>query len=146
VVGSAPDRDDALFPSGEWLGFYVQSGCRWRQELALAFADGGLHGSGGDGIGAFAIRGRYDRSSLEVVWQKHYLGAHTVDYRGFREGKGIWGTWELAGQRGGFQIWPRRAAAATTAGTAQDAMPACEPVRYFRLAPAFSAALPVRRV
>ena len=28
-------------------------------------------------------------------------------YRGFREGKGIWGTWEITIQyHGGFHIWP----------------------------------------
>jgi hypothetical protein len=33
-----------------------------------------------------------------------------VFYRGFREGKGIWGTWEIAIlSRGGFHIWPRQA-------------------------------------
>jgi hypothetical protein len=33
-----------------------------------------------------------------------------VAYRGFREGKGIWGTWEITVlNRGGFHIWPKRA-------------------------------------
>lgn len=27
-------------------------------------------------------------------------------YRGFREGKGIWGLWELPNESGGFHIWP----------------------------------------
>ena len=35
-----------------------------------------------------------------------YPGRHSVSYRGFREGKGIWGTWELGAYRGGFHIWP----------------------------------------
>ena len=31
-------------------------------------------------------------------------------YRGFREGKGIWGTWEITiRDHGGFHIWPRQA-------------------------------------
>jgi hypothetical protein len=30
-----------------------------------------------------------------------------VFYRGFREGKGIWGTWEISViGHGGFHIWP----------------------------------------
>lgn len=30
-----------------------------------------------------------------------------VFYRGFREGKGIWGTWEITNfAHGGFHIWP----------------------------------------
>jgi hypothetical protein len=116
----APDPDDELFPSGEWTGFYVQYGVQWRQDLVLTFADGGVRGSGGDALGPFAIRGRYDRAALEVTWQKSYLGAHTVDYRGFREGKGIWGTWELAPLRGGFKIWPRRAGEEVEADAASE--------------------------
>ena len=55
------------------------------------------------------FRSFYDCASLECAWTKAYLGRHTVHYRGFREGKGIWGVWELEpGQRGGFSIWPRR--------------------------------------
>ena len=35
---------------------------------------------------------------------------HDVFYRGFREGKGIWGTWEIGSYcGGGFHIWPRQA-------------------------------------
>jgi hypothetical protein len=30
-----------------------------------------------------------------------------VTFRGFREGKGIWGTWEIGSAwKGGFHIWP----------------------------------------
>ena len=37
------------------------------------------------------------------------MGRHDVAYRGFREGKGIWGTWEINTlAHGGFQIWPKR--------------------------------------
>ncbi len=36
--------------------------------------------------------------------------AHDVFYRGFREDKGIWGTWEITHfARGGFHIWPQHA-------------------------------------
>ena len=48
----------------------------------------------------------------ECHWTKTYLGSHEVFYRGFREGKGIWGTWEIGGGlwgRGGFHIWPKAA-------------------------------------
>ena len=44
------------------------------------------------------------------MWMKQYVGKHTVGYRGFNEGKGIWGTWtltDLGGTfTGGFHIWP----------------------------------------
>src|SRR5690606_30265422 len=53
---------------------------------------------------------RYDAASRECYWTKSYVGAHDVYYRGFREGKGIWGTWEITIQyHGGFHIWPRGA-------------------------------------
>jgi hypothetical protein len=79
-------------------------------DLGLIFADGNLTGDGLDDIGRFLIRGRYDAASRECHWTKTYVGAHDVFYRGFREGKGIWGTWEI-GQlnHGGFHIWPRQA-------------------------------------
>lgn len=116
--------DEGLFPSGEWTGFYVQNGERHRQDLVLTFGNGFVRGSGGDGVGGFGIRGRYDAATLEVVWTKVYLGAHSVYYRGFREGKGIWGTWEIGSYcRGGFQIWPKRAGEAVAA-TQAEAEPA----------------------
>jgi len=48
-----------------------------------------------------------------------------VFYRGFREGKGIWGTWEITPfDHGGFHIWPKRAGAGETeAAAAENAKP-----------------------
>jgi hypothetical protein len=78
--------------------------------LYLAFANGSINGDGQDDIGRFLIRGRYDSASLECHWTKSYIGAHDVFYRGFREGKGLWGTWEIGSEgHGGFHIWPRQA-------------------------------------
>jgi hypothetical protein len=54
------------------------------------------------------IHGRFDAKSRDCYWTKSYVGAHDVFYRGFREGKGIWGTWEISDDyHGGFHIWPR---------------------------------------
>ncbi len=79
-------------------------------DLHLTFAQGRLNGEGTDDIGQFIIRGRYDSGTRECYWTKTYIGSHDVFYRGFREGKGIWGTWEITIQfHGGFHIWPRRA-------------------------------------
>jgi hypothetical protein len=100
---------DSLFPSGPWTGFYTQGPARARHRmwLSLSFVEGRLTGHGDDDIGRFCLTGRYDAASLECHWTKTYLGAHDVFYRGFREGKGIWGTWEIrAFDRGGFHIWP----------------------------------------
>jgi hypothetical protein len=79
-------------------------------ELSLTFANGNMSGDGVDDVGRFLIKGRYDAATCECYWTKSYVGAHDVFYRGFREGKGIWGTWEITIQyHGGFHIWPRQA-------------------------------------
>ena len=100
-----------MFPSGPWTGFYNYGpGDRHRMELQLTFAEGRMSGEGKDDVGAFLIKGRYDSSNLECHWTKTYIGAHDVFYKGFREGKGIWGTWEITiRDHGGFHIWPRSA-------------------------------------
>ncbi len=85
-------------------------------DLQLTFANGNMTGDGNDDIGRFLIKGRYDDASRECYWTKTYVGAHDVFYRGFREGKGIWGTWEITIQsHGGFHIWPRHAGEGETA-------------------------------
>ena len=101
---------DSLYPSGPWTGFYnYHPGDRHRMDLQLTFTEGRLTGTGSDDVGNFRIRGRYDTNAGECYWTKNYLGAHDVFYRGFREGKGIWGTWEITiRDHGGFHIWPRR--------------------------------------
>src|SRR5208283_1186773 len=102
---------EPLFPSGPWTGFYnYRPGDRHRMELQLTFAQGNLSGSGIDDIGRFLIKGGYDAASRECHWTKTYVGSHDVFYRGFREGKGIGGTWEIGIlSHGGFHIWPRGA-------------------------------------
>jgi hypothetical protein len=89
--------------------------------LGLTFANGNVDGDGTDDIGTFRIHGRYDAASKECHWIKSYLGAHDVFYRGFREGKGIWGTWEIGlSAHGGFHIWPRQSGEGETAGEAEE--------------------------
>ena len=98
------------FPSGEWMGFYnYRPGDRHRMHLQLTFANGTINGIGNDDVGRFVIKGQYDPQTRECWWRKTYLGAHAVFYRGFREGRGIWGTWEITiRDHGGFHIWPRQ--------------------------------------
>jgi len=107
----APDTDPD-FPSGEWTGFWLQNDglgpAKYRQDLHLTFRQGVMSGAGSDAIGRFAIRGRYDAEEREAWWSKQYLGGHAVYYHGYREIKGIWGTWDIHGWTGGFHIWPRR--------------------------------------
>ena len=115
--------NEALFPSGPWTGFYnYRPGDRHRMDLHLTFAQGNLRGDGVDDIGRFLIKGRYDAASRECYWTKTYVGAHDVFYRGFREGKGIWGTWEITIQpHGGFPFWPRQAGEGEAAAEAAAA-------------------------
>lgn len=98
-------------------------------DLILEFHDGKMTGEGSDGIGAFIISGAYSAQTGECSWLKQYVGRHGVDYQGFREGKGIWGTWMVGGGKGGFQIWPlsEGAPAAVAAETEEKEQPLLAP-------------------
>ncbi len=102
---------DDVFPSGPWTGFYnYQPGDRHRMDLHLTFGNGRISGNGNDDVGRFTICGRYDVTTKECWWTKSYPGSHDVSYRGFREGKGIWGAWDIkVFAHGGFHIWPKQA-------------------------------------
>lgn len=99
---------DMDFPSGPWTGFYNcgRNARRHRMDLVLTFADHTVSGDGSDDVGQFGVTGGFDESNGECYWIKTYLGGHDVHYRGFREGKGIWGLWDLPNESGGFHIWP----------------------------------------
>jgi hypothetical protein len=98
-------------------------------DLDLTFAAGRLSGDGNDDVGRFMIHGQYDANTLECSWTKTYVGRHDVAYRGFREGKGIWGTWEITVlNRGGFHIWPKRAGEGDTETATAEKEPSAEAV------------------
>ena len=99
---------DVDFPSGQWIGFYTypNKSKRYLMDLVLEFKNGAVSGEGADGIGFFGIDGRYFPNEAECTWIKTYYGRHSVEYSGFREKKGIWGTWTIAQTKGGFHIWP----------------------------------------
>ena len=105
-------ESDPRFPSGKWVGFFTDKRLpgKHQMEMILSFANGSMVGSGRDWVGAFNIDGAYQLNDGLCVFVKQYVGKHTVGYRGFNEGKGIWGTWELTdgGHKftGGFHIWP----------------------------------------
>ncbi len=96
------------FPSGPWTGFYKYGDTtkKHRMNLVLTFANHIISGDGRDDLGVFFVAGRFDDANGECYWTKTYVGAHDVYYRGFCEGKGIWGLWELRSDSGGFHIWP----------------------------------------
>ncbi|MGZ3380150.1 MAG: hypothetical protein ACXVBB_07770 [Isosphaeraceae bacterium] len=80
---------------------------RHQMELHLTFRQGVMTGEGRDRIGSFLIRGRYQVEDGQCWWTKRYIGKHDVSYRGYNEGKGIWGLWEIPPSwKGGFHIWP----------------------------------------
>lgn len=100
---------DPRFPSGEWTGFFLQpvlTGRHW-MDLRLTFRGGIIKGEGRDWVGEFLFQGKYDLESGRCWWTKSYIGKHSIYYKGYNEGKGIWGIWEWdAPWRGGFHIWP----------------------------------------
>jgi hypothetical protein len=131
---SSPERGDLetdpRFPSGPWTGFFLQEAIpgRHRMELHLTFVGGGLSGEGRDWVGQFILRGRYTVGDGTCHWTKRYLGKHDVFYKGFNEGKGIWGVWEIPASggagpwRGGFHIWPEGMPAPDDAHLTEEAV------------------------
>jgi hypothetical protein len=109
-TAEAPDLEtDPRFPSGPWAGYFLQPEVpgRHRMELRLTFRDGRFTGEGRDRVGPFTINGVYEVAGGTCSWLKQYVGRHRVFYRGYNEGKGIWGVWTLPPYyRGGFHIWP----------------------------------------
>jgi hypothetical protein len=111
---ATPHETDSRFPSGPWTGFFTQPLVPGRHlmELHLTFRNGVMAGEGRDWVGKFVITGRYTLGDGRCHWTKRYLGKHDVFYKGFNEGKGIWGAWEIPAtelslrQTGGFYIWP----------------------------------------
>lgn len=105
-------ESDARFPSGPWVGFFLDARIpgKHRMELRLTFQGGSMSGMGRDWVGDFVVRGRYSTDDGKCHFNKGYIARHTILYNGFNEGKGIWGTWELTHEgltfRGGFHIWP----------------------------------------
>ena len=118
---------DPRFPSGPWTGYFLQHGSKGMMELHITFLQGALTGEGRDYVGRFVLRGRYELGDGKCYWTKRYLSKHDVFYQGYSEGKGIWGTWEIAmrsgflGDRGGFHIWPKGMATAEQHQLAEQA-------------------------
>jgi hypothetical protein len=107
-------EQDPRFPSGPWLGFYLQYWLPGRHptRVHLAWQKGRLEGRGRDEVGTYTVEGSYDLGTGRCEWTKQYLGRHAVIYRGVAAGAGVWGVWELRQlgglftDRGGFHIWP----------------------------------------
>jgi len=107
---SADLEQDDRFPSGPWNGFWTQRSTKGRQSLGLTFSAGAVTGDGTDFVGEFLCRGVYSTDAGTLHMTKTY-STHRLEYVGFAEGDGIWGTWTLrqAGRevdKGGFHLWP----------------------------------------
>jgi len=74
--------------------------------LHIKFAGGSMNARGDDPIGAFTCSGLYSEDTGDVAWTKKYVAAHDVNYKGVRDGRGIWGNWNIGYVQGGFHIWP----------------------------------------
>ena len=96
------------FPSGPWTGYWQRGRKKVPQDLELTFADGVVRGAGWDAEGEFVIKGSYDEASGEVRWTRKYADRASVRCRGFRDGRGIWGTCQGGVGVGGFHVWPLR--------------------------------------
>jgi hypothetical protein len=123
---------DARFPSGKWLGFFLQAQGsrpgRHKMELNLSFKNGALSGECRDWVGHSLIHGSYSTADGQCHWIKRYSGRHHIQYDGYNEGKGIWGTWEIPPVinsgllwRGGFHIWPEGMADPTEPELSEEA-------------------------
>src|SRR5947209_2836878 len=68
---------DSRFPSGEWVGFWMQrriyGAKKKRVEFLLRFAGGVVTGEGRDCIDECVIHGRYDVASGEVTFHKRHV-------------------------------------------------------------------------
>jgi hypothetical protein len=101
---------DSRFPSGPWIGFFLDRRLARRNwmDLSLTFKGGLITGSGRDYVGRFGVSGCYNVEDGKCFWKKAYIGLHTVTYDGYNEGRGVWGIWKIVedGLQGGFHVWP----------------------------------------
>ena len=102
-----PDRDQP--PSGNWVGFFLES---YRPErgwmrMHLQSVSGVIQGEGVDYVGPWSSQGTFDVETGTCRWTKQYVGQHQVSYRGKFGPQGIRGTWDIQSQlTGDFHIWP----------------------------------------
>jgi hypothetical protein len=105
-----PVETDPRFPSGRWVGFWLQRAfvARQHMSLSLSFSEGRVIGEGADVVGDFDMNGTYDLVSGNCSIVKTYRAAHRLTYEGRNDGDGlwIWGVWHMSDDRGGFHFWP----------------------------------------
>ena len=60
----------ALFPSGDWYGFYTYHARpgRFPMDIRFTFENGRISACGGDPVGEFVLRGSYHEATRECGW------------------------------------------------------------------------------
>ena len=63
---------DPRFPSGKWVGFFLDRRLpgRHQMEMTLTFTGGRLNGTGRDRVGKFTFTGTYDVADGKCEWVK----------------------------------------------------------------------------
>jgi hypothetical protein len=128
---------DPRFPSGEWIGFWLQRGWPGKQwmTLAIQFTAGTVTAEGRDPLGEFLFRGSYNLQDGRCTLIKTYPASHQVAYSGANEGDGkwLWGLWKTPGDTGGFHLWPKGEADPTDSNLKAKKQAPVEPKRPGKL-------------
>lgn len=99
---------DKRFPSGIWVGYWMQGYIKGRMRLTLEFINGAITGEGSDPVGTFKMKGIYSLRHNMVSMSKRYYGAHSVGYVGGAADGGLNGTWQIRSipQIDEWRLWP----------------------------------------
>jgi len=106
---SLPDQDKEEFEirmkAREWKGWHKQNDDKSDMDLDMCLNNGAIFGSGHDVVGAFVIRGNFNRATTDFNFVKQYIGQHKVLYFGKATGnKGdlvVRGKWAIDESIGG---------------------------------------------
>ena len=86
---------------GWWKQFFIRAEM---EGLRMTITESSIMGSGIDVAGSFTFDGVLSEDG-SLIMKKQYLGKHAVMYRGQYNGKDrLWGTWELQGMQGPWEI------------------------------------------
>jgi len=90
------------FKTGVWEGYYQypdkngKKGAQDPMAMDVTMVAGVVAGYGSDKVGDFLIQGLYDDNTLEVSWDKQYVGKHVITYSGkLVDATTITGKWVL---------------------------------------------------
>jgi len=89
------------FKTGIWAGWYeYPNGKQEETSVDATMVAEVVAGYGTDEAGDFLFQGTYSDKTLEISWDKVYIGQHTVEYLGkLTNGDTITGTWRIASDR-----------------------------------------------